>query len=313
MIAALLLAAAPVLYWPQPVDTAPALRAAGITRPCVPADAVADWRAAGFEAAPCEAGGRTVLKTLGLAGRADVAAPTQRPWINANGWRFLRRPADRYWIATPVGRAALAAAEAFAYGVDAVVAVEPSDLADVGGALAFLAGVPPADLPPVGDVTLVDDGSEETAEVLNLLARRNILFAVAPKSPRAAVGLVVRPGSKAFPKKEAADPEAFALKVRRTLGDDNRTLRLYGTEVVLARVIGDATRRRVHLLNYSGRVIEGVRVRLRGRWVPPEVRALGEPASVEDYVVTNDATEFSLSLLGPYAVLDFTTDHSRGR
>ena len=306
MIAALLLAAAPVLYWPQPVDTAPALRAAGITRPCVPADAVADWRAAGFEAAACEAGGRTVLKALGLAGRADVAAPTQRPWINANGWRFLRRPADRYWIDTPAGRAALAVAEAFAYGVDAVVAVEPSDLADAGGALAFLAGVPPAELPPVGDLTLVDDGSEETAEVLNLLARRNILYAVAPKPPRAAVGLVVRPGSKAFPKKEAADPDAFALKVRRTLGDDNRTLRLYGTEVVLARITGDATRRRVHLLNYSGRVIEGVRVRLRGQWALPEVHALGEPATAEDFVATSDATELSLSALGPYAVLDFS-------
>ena len=313
MIAALLLTAAPVLYWPQPVDTAPALRAAGITRPCVPADAVSAWRAAGFEAAACETGGRTVLKTLGLVARADVAAPTQRPWINANGWRFLRRPADRYWIDVPAGRAALAAAEVFAYGVDAVVAVEPSDLADVGGALAFLAGLPPGDLPPVADLTLVDDGSEETAEVLNLLARRNILYAVTPKPPRAAVGLVVRPGSKAFPKKEAADPDAFALKVRRTLGDDNRSLRLYGTEVVLARVTGDATRRRVHLLNYSGRVIEGVRVRLRGRWALPEVRSLGEPATAEDYAVTDDATELSISALGPYAVLDFAADDSRGR
>ena len=306
MIAALLLAAAPVLFWPQPLDTAPALRAAGVTRLCAPAAAVAAWRAAGFEAAGCEASGRTVLKALGLAGHPDVAAPTQRPWIDANGWRFLRRPADRYWIEPPAGRAALAAAEAFAYGVDAAVAVEPSDLADVGGALAFLAGLPPADLPPVADLTLVDDGSEETAEILNLLARRNILYAVAPKPPQAAGGLVVRPGSKEFPKQEAADPDAFALKVRRTLGDDNRSLRLYGTEVVLARVTGDATRRRLHLLNYSGRVIEGVRVRVRGRWALPDVHALGEPATAADYVLTNDATELSISALGPYAVLDFS-------
>jgi len=306
VIAALLLAAAPVLYWPQPVDTAPALRAARITRLCVPSDAVAAWREAGFEVAECEASGRTVLKTLGLAARADVAAPTQRPWINANGWRFLRRPADRYWIEAPAGRAALAAAESFAYGVDAVVVIEPSDLADAGAALAWLAGLPPADLPAVTDVTVVDDGSAETAEVLNLLVRRNILCAAARKPPRAAVGLVVRPGSKEFPKKETADPDAFALKVRRTLGDDNRSLRLYGTEVVLARVTGDADRRRVQLVNYSGRPIEGVRVRLRGRWAPPEVRALGEPATAEDYVVTDDATELSISVLGRFAVLDFT-------
>jgi hypothetical protein len=304
-IAVAVLAATPVLYWPNPVDSAPALRAAGLEHLCAPAEAVPDWQAAGFDAAACDASGRTVLTELGLAGRADVAAPTQRPWVDANGWRFLRRPAERYWYDAPPGRAALAAAEAYAYGVDAVVSIAPSDLPQVAGTLAFLASVPVADLPTVADVTLVDDGSEDVPEVLNLLSRRNVLFAVVLAAPREPAGLVVRLGSKEFPRDEAADPDALALKVRRAVGDENRSLRLYGTEVVLARVQGDATRRRVHLLNYSGRPIEGVRVRLRGRWARPTLRALGTDAAVEDYTATADATEISLSVLGTYAVLDF--------
>lgn len=305
MIAALLLAAGPVLYWPQPLDSGPALRAAGVTRLCAPAASVAAWQTAGFDASACQAAGRTALKTLGLVGRAEVAAPTQRPWINANGWRFLRRPADRYWYDAPSGRAVLALCEAFAYGIDGVVAIAPEDLAEAGRALSFLASVPAADLPSIADVTVVDDGTGETAEVLNLLARRNVLYAVAARAPREGGGLVVRLGSKEFPRKEAADPDAIALKVRRTLGDESRSLRIYGTEVVLARVQGDSSHRRVHLLNYAGRPIEGIRVRLRGRWAPPAVRGLDPSSAAEDYVVTDDATELSLSVLGPYAVLDF--------
>ena len=307
MIATLLLAAAPAVYWAQPVDTAPSVKAAGIARPCVRPDAVEAWRAAGVEAAACDAAGRERLTALGLAARAEVASASQRPWIFANGWRALRRAADRYWYEPPAGRAALALAESFAYGADAVVAVAPDDLADAGRALAFLAEVPAADLPPVADATVVDDGSPEIPEVLNLLARRNVLYRVVPKAPGNEPGLVVRLGKKPFRRDDARDPDAFALKVRRAVGDERRSVRLFGTEVVIARLLGDATRRRVHLLNYSGRPLEGVRVRLRGRWAPPVVRALGEVALAEDYALGADATEVSLSALGVYAVLDLAS------
>lgn len=307
MIAALLLAAVPVVYWAQPADTAPALRAAGIARLCAPADSVDAWRAAGFEATACEPAGREKLTSLGLAPRTEVASPTQRPWVFANGWRFLRRPEGRFWYEPPGGRAPLALAEAFAYGVDAVVAVAPEDLADAGRALEFLAGVPSLELPAVADATVVDDGSPEIPEVLNLLSRRNILYHVAAKAPRAGGGLVVRLGKKPFKRDDAADPDAFALKVRRAIGDEKRSIRVYGTEVVLARVEGDATRRRVHLLNYSGRPLEGARVRLRGRWSLPQVHAFGEAAVAEDYALGADATEVSVSVVVSYAVLDFTS------
>jgi hypothetical protein len=150
----------------------------------------------------------------------------------------------------------------------------------------------------------VDDGSAASGELLNLLARRNVLYAVVRKGEPPDGRLLVRPGSREFPLADVTDPDAFALKVRRALGDERRSLRLYGTEVVLARLTGDAARRGIHLLNYSGRPIEGVRVRLKGRWAKPEVRVLGEPgATAEDYRLDEQGTEFSLSVIGPYAVI----------
>ena len=61
----------------------------------------------------------------------------------------------------PAGKAALAAAEAFAYGADVVLKIDPADLASVGAMLAFLETLPSADLPPVADFAVVDDGSAD--------------------------------------------------------------------------------------------------------------------------------------------------------
>ena len=93
--------------------------------------------------------------------------------------------------------------------------------------------------------------------------------------------------------------------MRRPLTDEKRSLRLYGSEVVLARLVRDAGRARLHLLNYGGRPIDGLRVRLLGSWVPGEARAFGEARlAVEDLVAAGGATEFSLGTIGPYAVVD---------
>src|SRR2546422_11623754 len=100
---------------------------------------------------------------------------------------------------------------------------------------------------------------------MNLLARRNLLFQVvqAP-SPRFRINIAV--GSTAYPREDAADPSAFALKIGRQLTDEERSLRVYGSEVVIARLTGDATRIRVHLLNYGGRGLGGLRIRGRGAY-----------------------------------------------
>ncbi len=302
----LLLAALPSVYWAQPPESAEALRQAGLERVCVAREAAADWRAAGLGVVPVsekERRDRTPLRAPGLVSRAGVASATQRPWINANGWRFVRAAGDRYWCEAPAGQASLALFEAFAYGADVMVAIDPADAESAGRTLAFLSTVTEAALPPVVDIAVQDDGSPLVGEVLNLMARRNLLFGVGRGT--AGAPLKVRVGSKEFPREDAQNPEVFALALRRRLGDERRSLRLYGSEVVFARLTRDANRARLQLVNYGGRTIEGLRVRLLGSWRPGEALVFGQGrVVVEDRVADGGATEFSLPTLGPYAVID---------
>jgi hypothetical protein len=309
MILSLVLATLPSLYWAQPVETAPLVKQAGIERLRVPAEAAEAWRAAGLSVVPLEEkerSERTRLSPPGLRPRAEVASASVRPWVFANGWRFLRKVDGRYWGDPPAGKAALAVAEAYAYGADAVLAIDAVDLEPAGRMLAFLSSLPDSSLPAAADVAVVDDGSPPIGEVLNLMARRNLLFEVVRKESRD-VALNVRLGSKEFPRGAAEDPEAFALSVRRRLTDAKRSLRIYGSEVVLARLTRDSGHARLQLLNYGGRVIDGLRVRLLGSWVAAGARSFGEERmAVEDRLAADGATEFTLGALGPYAVVDLT-------
>jgi hypothetical protein len=306
---ALLLAALPVLYSEQAPGAAAALKQAGVERVRVPPAAVAAAKAAGLDASPlgdAERADRVALKAPGLVGRADAASATRRPWIDANGWRYRRAPQARYFATAPKDAAVLTAAEAFAYGVDLVLAIDPADLPAFGETLAFLRGVPELEAPDVADVGVVDDGSPLAGEVMNLLSRRNLLFRPLQRA-EGELPVVVQLGTQEYPESEAANPDALALKIRSSLGDERRSLRVYGSEIVIARLTGSAERRRLQLLNYGGRTIQGLRVRLRGRWNPGPALVLPRgPAAVEDPQLDNDATEFSLPALGPYAVVDLT-------
>jgi hypothetical protein len=306
----LLLVSLPGLYWPQELASAPALRQAGIERLYVPPGAAAAWREAGFSVTPlgpAELAARAALAAPGIAGgRPDRASATRSPWLTANGWQFLREKGRPYAYDLPAGKAALAAAEAFAYGADAVLKIDPADLEAVGRMLAFLTTLPAADLPDVADLGLVDDGTPLTGEVMNLLVRRNLLFRVVD-APAPQWRVNIRLGTSEYPKKEAADPSAFALKVRRQLTDDERSLRLFGSEVVIGRLTGDATRVRLHLLNYGGRETYGLRIRLRGTWAEGEAFVAGKGrVPLPDRVIADGATEFSLPAMGPYAVIDLS-------
>jgi hypothetical protein len=303
----ILLSAPPCLYWPQGLDSRAALEGAAIKRICVPPDQVEAWVAAGFAATPmtaAEFAAREVLPVPGVTARAGVASPTRAPWLVASGWRMMRNPAAKYAYTLPAGKAALAVAEAFAYGTDAVVKIDPADLPGVGAMLAFLDGLPPSELPPVADFGMVDDESAVTGEVMNLLARRNLLFEIV-KAPAPRFRLNVTIGSAEYPREAAADPSAFAQTVRARLTDDQRSLRIYGSEVVIGRLTAAGGRARLHLLNYGGREIEGLRIRVRGSYQSGEAFVAGAGrVALEDHAVSGGATELTLPRIVSYAVID---------
>ena len=105
----------------------------------------------------------------------------------------------------PAGKAALAAAEAFAYGGDAILKIDPADVGNLGEMVTFLEGLPAADLPAVADLAVVDDGSAITGEVMNLLARRNLLFEVV-QAPSARFRINIAVGSSGYPAKRPRIP-----------------------------------------------------------------------------------------------------------
>jgi hypothetical protein len=289
MSALLLLALSlPCIVAAQGGDNRAALERAGVARLCIDADPTR----------------REALPTPGTTPRPGVASPTRAPWIVANGWRFMRRPGTKYAYDVPAGKAALAAAEAFAYGADAALTIDPADAKSVAEMLNFLAALPAVDLPSVADFALVDDGSPETGEVMNLLARRNLLFAVV-QAPTPEHRINIRIGSTDYSRADAADPSAFATRIRRQLTDEQRALRIYGSEVVICRLTAAAGRARLHLINYGGREIEGLRIRLRGAYGGGAARVAGiGPLTLQDRAVAGGATEFSLPRLTSYAVID---------
>jgi len=293
----------PCVYWTQ----GPSSRPPGIDALCVPADQADLWRAAGVRVTPiteAELAARETLPSPGVTTRAGVASPTRAPWINASGWRFVRHPSTKYAYSPKPGAAALAAAEAYAYGVDAILRIDPADVKPAGDMLTFLATVPPLDLPAIADIGVMDDGSDVIGEVLNLLSRRNLLYRIVP-SASAQLPLNVVIGSSAYPREEAADPSAFAVKVRRDLTDERRSVRIFGSEVVIARLTGDGQRVRLHLINYAGRDVEGLRVRVRGVYRSGDALVAGiGRVPLQDETSAEGTTEFSLARLTTYAVID---------
>jgi hypothetical protein len=314
MSALLLLLSFPTLYWTEGVKSAPALKRAGIERLAVPSAEAKAWRDAGFSIIPLSRralSAREKLQTPGLAVQMGVASATTDPWVFANGWRFLRHGKGRYYYdRLPAGTATLAAAETLAYGADAVLTIDPTDLEDIGRLSAFVKEMPALELPGIADLAVVDDGSPATGEVMNLLARRNLLFRVV-SAPSPEFPINVQLGRKEYPKSEAADPSAFAQKIRRQLTDEGRTLRVYGSNVVICRPTGDTGRARIHVLNYGRRPIEGLRLRLRGAYAEGEAFVAGRGrVALRDHVVAEGATEFSLPSLGVYAVIDLARARS---
>lgn len=238
--------------------------------------------------------------------RPNEASATTSPWIDANGWQILRKPDKSYYYDVPANAAALAAAEAFAYGATAAVHTDQAGTQAFNRMLDFLRTIPEVDLPVVANFGIIDDGSDETGELMNLMARHNLLYKVV-QAPDPRLDIDIKLGTKEYPLDQAADPSFLARKLRGQLGDEKRALRVYGSEVVIARFLSSGDHARVHLLNYANRSVSGLRVRVRGAFAHQSIRAFGIPdAKLQDPVIDNGATEFTVPELGTYAVVDLT-------
>ena len=160
-------------------------------------------------------------------------------------------------------------------------------------------------MPALANIGVIDDKSEEIDEVLNLLGRRNLLYRVVSE-PDPTLDLNVRLGSPQYPRDAAKDPNDFAARVREQLSDDKRLVRLYGSYNVLAQLTGEKGRRRLHLLNYSGRPVQDLRVRVLGAFGQVRLAESSDPAQkAADVAVENGGTELTVKVLRTYAVVDF--------
>lgn len=294
----------PSLFWDRPIDTAPLLRQAGFAQVSVASGQEQAWQKLGFAAMPFDKKQALQAVTPTVEYHADVASATRVPWVDANGWRFAREPQKPAYYDVPAGSAALAAAEAYAYGAHAAIRAAPEDLGIFAKMLQFLEAAGDNALPPHANIGIVDNGSDEMAEVLNLLARHNLLFQIVPAAdPK--YDLNIRLGTPEYPAADAANPYEFAMNVRHRLTDEKRLARVYGSNVVLVRVTGDGSRARVHLLNYGKATVKGLRVRLLGAFSSGKLSAFEhESDKLEDYTSEDGATEFTIPAMGPYAIVD---------
>jgi hypothetical protein len=240
----------------------------------------------------------------------NVARATNVPWIDSNGWRFARGMRKVSYANVPAGSASLAAAEAFVFNVDAIINPDPKDVEDLGRMLRFLKANAQAPLPEMVNIGVVDSPSPLLNEVLNLLTRRNLLYKVVP-APDPKLDLNVQLGTPDFPAEAAANPYEFAARVRATLGDDKRLVRLYGTSTVIARLTGDKRRARLFLLAFGGRRqqnagAQAMRVRVQGRYQLAKFAAYGgnPEAQVSDVRHPGATTEFWVPDFSTCAIID---------
>jgi len=305
----LLLAALPTLFWDGAADTAPALREAGIRQIQVPAARLAEWKNVpdiSAEAADLQRAVKLLAPTVNY--RMDQASASRAPWLISNGWKFLRQPKGRWYYDVPGRQSAIAAAEAFSFGANAMVRTDAAGLKPLAEMLEFLGSVNTDPLPPIADIGFIDDGSSAAGEVMNMMVRDNLLFEIVAK-PDPRFKLTARLGAKEYPLADAKNPGVVAHAIRGNLTDEKRSVRIYGSPVVVVRLTGSGGKVRLQLLNYTGatRNVDGIRVRVLGQYPQHQLAAADSPGlELVDYSAEPDATEFTLTQLKTYAVIDLS-------
>jgi hypothetical protein len=306
----ILLAALPVLYWQAGPDTTPLLKQAGITQIAVPLSNLSLWK----NVRDLRVEGVNLQESMqlpppGVAFRMNVASASRVPWVNSNGWRLMRWPQRHFHYNVDANTAPLAAAEAFCYNTLAVLQTDQNGLQPLATMLHFLSTLPPDAGDPVADIGFIDDGSPVDAEVMNLMVRDNLLFRIL-RSPEPGYKLIVQVGSDEYSKEEAKNPDLLVHKIRYNLTDARRTIRIFGTSVVLARVTAHGQHTRIQLLNYGasrGMQVGAFRVHILGRYQKAQLRSYGDAdLKLADYEIGSNETEFTIPELKTYAVVDLT-------
>jgi hypothetical protein len=300
----------PALFWQGGVETAPDLRQAGITHIEVPMGNAAAWKnAAGISVHPLDLEAATKLPTPGVDLRTDEASASRIPWLTSNGWRFMRNPKGRYYYDVAGAKVTLTAAEAFCFANAALIKTDASGLTPLSKMLQFLRTINSDESKPLADIDFVDDGSSAAGEVMNLMIRDNLLFDIS--APTAANSKrIVQLGSKDYPEKEVNDANLIVHKIRSNLGDSHRSIRIYGTSVVVTRLTAQPGGARLHLLNYGTTAhirVGEFRVHVLGRFRTGQIHSFDTPgAHLLDYEAQADATEFTVPELKAYAVVDLS-------
>jgi hypothetical protein len=303
-----LAAVLPGVFWEGAPSKAPALRESGVHHIFVAPDQVEAWKKVeDIVAEAVDLNLSMKLKSPAVNYRFEQASASRVPWIDGNGWQFLRRPDGRYYYDAAGERAAIAAAEAFAWHARANVKTDDAGLPSLARMLAFLRALPDGEGQPVADIGFADDGSAVAGEVMNLLVRGNLLFRVT-QAPDPKLKLNVKLGAARYPVEQARNPATMAQMIRADLRDEARSLRIYGSAVVIGRLERAGNSARVHLLNYDvNRKVNGVRVRVAGEFKNGQLAVADLPAGkLLDLAATAGATEFTVPELKSYAVIDLT-------
>ncbi len=239
--------------------------------------------------------------------RTNIASATAHPWIDANGWRILLSPDKTFLYDVQGETAALAAAEAFTYGAAAFISADEPGAGAFSRMVETLRAIPPANFAAAADFGVVEDHSPAGGELLNLLTRLNLLYRI-EKAPARKFHINVQLGSADYPLTESANPSTLAHRIRSQLGDDNRSLRIYGSEVVIGRLLTGPRGARVYLLNYSNRPVLGLRVRVHGRYAGGgQLRSEGLPGQqLADWTQDGPAAEFTVPELHSFAAVDLS-------
>jgi len=99
--------------------------------------------------------------------------------------------------------------------------------------------------------------------------------------------------------------------VRSNLTDEKRLLRLYGSDAVVGRLVGDGNRARLYLLNYAAAraPVEGIRIRILGIYSKQGIVEYDKPnARLMDVSTASGATEFTVPELKVFSVINLSRD-----